>query len=379
MRENAEPIIQFVNQLLMEAIQKKASDVHIEPGAQTCRIRMRIDGLLQNVTNIDNTIAMQIISRCKIMAHLNIAEQRLPQDGNLQHHYPNVDIRLNITPTLYGEKLVLRIIYSDNHRLTLRHLGLSTTQETILMNYLFEPSGLILVTGPTGSGKSSTLYAALNTLNHTEKNILTIEDPIEVKIQGINQSNINAAIGLDFSTLLRASLRQDPDVIMIGEIRDRETAHIAIQAAFTGHLVLATLHAQSAFAAYARMIAFGIPWHDLTQSILLIINQRLIRLLCESCKTLVPSSLHWYQANSCADCNHGYAQRIGIFELLPITIRLRQMLLDCPSLVVLKQQLFRIVRETLPQNAMQKIQAGLTTFNEVERVLGKIAFEESKC
>lgn len=251
-----EPLIQFVNQLIQNALHQNASDIHIEPFQLSCRIRFRLDGVLQQITEIPSNLAARLATRLKVMAKLDITERRLPQDGRFQIHF--VDVRISTCPVLHGEKIVLRILDTKKTALGLDELGLLDTQKEQLLQALNQPQGLILVTGPTGSGKTVTLYSALQYLNHLDRNISTVEDPVEIQLHGINQVNINTKINLHFSTTLRALLRQDPDVLMVGEIRDPETAEIAIQAAHTGHLVLATLHTNSAAEAVTRLQAMGI-------------------------------------------------------------------------------------------------------------------------
>src|SRR3990167_11373159 len=280
-----ESVIQVVNRLLQDAILNHASDIHIEPYHQHCRIRFRSDSLLHEVATFPSPLAMQMITRLKIMANLNIAERRLPQDGHisLQNDH-KIDIRISTCPTLFGEKIVLRLLNSSAIKSDIHQLGLTDTQQQLFLNKLKQPQGLILVTGPTGSGKTITLYSALHYLNKPEKNISTVEDPVEIQLPGINQVNINTKINLHFSTVLRTLLRQDPDIIMIGEIRDPETADIAIQAAQTGHLVLSTLHTNSAIETLTRLHAMKILAYNLAGSLSLIIAQRLIRTLCAHCK-----------------------------------------------------------------------------------------------
>lgn len=308
-------VIEYVDQLLNEAILKHISDIHIEPYEDYCRIRLRRNGLLYEAANIPIHLANQVIMRLKVMAQLNTAEKRLPLDGRLQINtaFKN-DIRINTCPTLFGEKAVLRILDTKQINLDINSLGMTDFQKEIFLKKLSHPQGLILVTGPTGSGKTMTLYSALRHLNQIEKNIVTIEDPVEIELTGINQTNINPRIGLDFSITLRTLLRQDPDIIMIGEIRDVETATIALQAAQTGHLVLSTLHTNNAAEVLSRLHSMGIATHYLMNSISLIIAQRLIRTLCQHCKKLDNTPTH----KGCGHCHHGYSNRIGIFELLSL-------------------------------------------------------------
>jgi type IV pilus assembly protein PilB len=338
-----EPVADYLDHLFNEAIANHASDIHIEPQAKQYRIRFRRDGLLYEAAMIPPHLAIRLITRLKILAGLNIAEKRLPQDGRLQlkrHHH--IDVRLNTCPTLYGEKIALRLLDTQGHSLTIDALGMTADQQARFIHHLSQPQGLILVTGPTGSGKTVTLYAALNKLNRPANHIVTVEDPVEIELAGINQVSIHPRIGLDFATALRTLLRQDPDILMIGEIRDAETAAIALQAAQTGHLVLATLHANSAQDSIARLHSLGIQPSELTASLSLVIAQRLVRVLCQHCKQ------HHLPAG-CPHCIDGYAGRTGIYECLTP-----------------KQQ----SKPTLHEAGMQKVQAGITSHAELKRILG---------
>ncbi|TAK79238.1 MAG: type IV-A pilus assembly ATPase PilB [Gammaproteobacteria bacterium] len=360
--QNDEPIIELADQLIQNAIAKHASDIHIEPYEHHCRIRFRCDGLLYEIATFPLPLATRVITRLKIMANLNIAERRLPQDGRIQFRQPEkMDIRVNTCPTLFGEKMVLRILNIKHHQLDITSLGLTPMQQHLLLDKLAQPQGLILVTGPTGSGKTITLYSALHHLNQTEKNISTVEDPIEIELSGINQVNVNPAIGLDFSTVLRTFLRQDPDIIMVGEIRDTDTATIAMQAAQTGHLVLSTLHTNSAAETITRLQSMGMPPYHLIHSISLIIAQRLVRKLCPHCQQ--PPS-------GCDQCLHGYQGRIGIFELIPVTEALAHLILSSASITQLATQIKTEGWMMLEEAGWQKVQAGITSTAEVMRVVG---------
>lgn len=374
-----EPVIKWVDCLIQDAIHKKASDIHIEPYENHCRIRFRRDGLLQEITTIPIALAHLITLRLKLMGHLNIAERRLPQDGhiifNTEYH---IDLRISTCPTLFGEKIVLRLLDSHHFHTDIHQLGLDETQKKIFLDKLTHPQGLILATGPTGSGKTMTLYSALHFLNQTEKNISTVEDPIEIKVNGLNQININQKINLDFATILRALLRQDPDIIMVGEIRDCETAHIAIQAAQTGHLVLSTLHTNSAAETMIRLQSMGIDTTHLYASLSLVIAQRLVRLLCHHCKKPIPDTISTdnfshpiYQAIGCKNCHQGYLGRIAIFELLPVEI-IHQLLLN-KTLNNTQSIIDEMKKHYLPlliDSARKKIQEGYTSIAEITRVLG---------
>src|SRR3990167_3106631 len=346
--------VDFVNQLLSRAVTQAISDIHIEPFEEYCRIRLRHDGLLREVSTIAPLLAQQINTRLKIMSNLNIAEKRLPQDGRLSiFTNQSIDIRINTCPTLFGEKIVLRLLYTKENTLNIAALGMTGDQQQLFIKKLTAPQGFILVAGPTGCGKTTTLYAALNYLNRVEKNIITIEDPIEIALQGINQVAVNTQIGLSFAHLLRALLRQDPDIMMIGEIRDKETAAIALEATTTGHLVLSTLHAQNAAAAFSRLKTLGITQHDLIQTKPLIISQRLVRMLCKYCKNNPPLKKILNQM-ACEHCYQGYVNRIGIFEMLTVSSHHKNNYLL-----------------TLNDACLLKIQEGLTTQEEICRVLGE--------
>lgn len=370
--KNDEPVISFVDSLIQEAIFKRISDIHIEPYAHHCRIRFRRDGLLHEVAHLPQHLTGRVITRLKIMANLNIAERRLPQDGRIQLNTENkIDIRINTCPTLYGEKIVLRLLDVTNLNLEIDTLGLLPSQKELLLTKLSQPQGLILVTGPTGSGKTFTLYSALHYLNQIEKNISSVEDPVEIELKGINQVNVNAKIGLSFSTVLRTFLRQDPDVMMIGEIRDTDAATIAMQAAQTGHLVLSTLHTNSALESLVRLQAMKIPSYHLVNSISLLVGQRLIRKLCEHCK--IPdkkfSAQKYFCAVGCDECYQGYQGRTGIFELIPITEKIAEHISTNttlkPLLNTIKQEGFL----TLWEVGLEKVKSGITSYAELIRVV----------
>ncbi|KTD26155.1 type IV-A pilus assembly ATPase PilB [Legionella maceachernii] len=382
------PVVKFINQIFLAAIKKGASDIHFEPYEQTYRIRYRQDGLLIEVTAPPIHLANQISTRIKALANLDISERRMPQDGQFQINFtPHdpVDCRVSTCPTLYGEKLVVRILNTDLTRLKIDSLGLNPLQKECFLSALRKPQGLILVTGPTGSGKTLSLYTALHFLNSKEKNISTIEDPVEIKIPGINQVNINPKSGLTFSTILRAFLRQDPDIIMVGEIRDVETAEIATKAAQTGHLVLSTLHANNAAEILTRLINLGVPAFNIAHSALLFIAQRLVRRLCNRCKTrptnptqqdLSQLSLHseeivnLYQANGCEYCMNGYWGRLGLFEVMPISPKLRQQIAAGANSFEIQKQAQIEGMLSIYQSGLEKVKQGLTTIEEINRVIG---------
>jgi len=354
-------IIELVDHLIHQADEQNASDIHIEPDEHACRIRFRQDGLLCEITEIALSLAEQIITRLKVMANLDIAEHRLPQDGRFKvqnHQQRAIDIRISTCPLIHGEKIVLRLLDSAKVNLSIEALGFTSSQQKLFLKHISQTQGLILLTGPTGSGKSLTLYSALNHLNVKEKNIVTVEDPVELPIKGLNQVHVNSKAGLDFSTTLRAFLRQDPDIIMLGEIRDRETAEIALQAAHTGHLVLASLHANNAIEALTRLLSMGLASYQLAPATQLIIAQRLVRKLCPHCKM-----------EGCIYCRQGYLGRTGIFECLNLSPSLKQLILqktDSASLLAAaRQEGFRTLNET----GLEKVHQGLTTLAEINRVL----------
>jgi type IV pilus assembly protein PilB len=374
-----EPLIQFVDHILEHAIQKSASDIHIEPFAHHCRIRYRQDGVLYEISELATHLASRLITRLKVMANLDISERRLPQDGRfqLQRLNHNIDIRINTCPTLHGEKLVLRILDNQKLSLEIANLGFSKTQQKTFLTHIASSQGMILVTGPTGSGKTVTLYSALRHLNTTAKNISTVEDPIEIQLAGINQVNINPKIGLHFATVLKTFLRQDPDIIMLGEIRDAETASIAIQAAQTGHLVFSTVHTSNALETLTRLQAMGMNTYNLVNSISLLVAQRLIRKLCERCKqpdVLPPHLLNTnsivYRASGCRHCLHGYLGRTGIYEMLVMTESLAQLLLANTSPTKIAEKCQREGFISLYQSGLEAVRNGVTSFYELHRVLG---------
>ncbi len=384
------PVVQFIHRLLTQALAQQASDIHFEPHAENYRIRFRQDGLLTDITAPHRWLASRISARLKIMANMDISERRLPQDGrfSFSHQTSHVECRVSSCPTVHGEKLVVRLLHTERLLpLQLDGLALSIRDKQCLLKALSRSQGLILVTGPTGSGKSTTLYAALNHLNTGEKNILTVEDPVEIKCHGLNQVQVNAKIGLSFARVLRTFLRQDPDVIMIGEIRDLETAEIAIKASQTGHLVLATLHTNNAAESLTRLIHLGVPAFQIMSSLNLIIAQRLIRQLCPLCKvrrsdyTLEElmhlgytsqdaKTQHFYRAQGCQKCNTGYRTRIAVFEMMPISPTMNHLVLNQQSIepAKLMYQAQKEGMHTLYQAGLIHAASGTTSFEEVIRV-----------
>lgn len=368
------PVINFVNNIIHEGITRGASDIHFEPYENTYRIRMRIDGVLYAVNQPDSLLAPRLTARIKIMAGLDISEKRLPQDGRCKLELEakkSISLRISICPTLFGEKIVLRLLDAHATHLGIEQLGFSPAQEQIFLTNITKQQGMILVTGPTGSGKTMTLYTALQLLNNSEKNISSAEDPVEIYLPGINQVQINTKTGLNFATALRAFLRQDPDVIMLGEIRDYETAEIAVKAAQTGHLVLSTLHTNSAVETLSRLANMGIEAFNVATSINLVIAQRLLRRLCNHCKQpQIIDELTFYTAGKCPQCTGGFQGRIGIFEILPISTELSKIILSQGSVQDIEQRAKQEGLVTLRESALESVRLGITSLAEANRVTG---------
>lgn len=376
------PIIRLINGLIAEAVRLGASDIHIEPFEQALIVRLRIDGVLREVLSLSPRIAAMLVSRVKVMAKLDIAEKRLPQDGRISLALggKSLDVRVSTLPARMGERVVMRILDKDQAGLRLADLGMSPTVLNALRNAVREPHGIILVTGPTGSGKTTTLYAALAVLNDNSRNILTIEDPVEYAVHGIGQTQVNTKVGMTFAAGLRAILRQDPDVVMVGEIRDSETAQIAVQASLTGHLVLSTVHTNDAAGAVVRLRDMGVEPFLLASTLRLIIAQRLVRRLCEHCRApepadaaaaalagIAPGQVH-YRPVGCGHCGHtGYQGRLGIYEAIRVDDRLRRLIGQSAS----EQEITAAGLEaTLGEEARRYILEGLTTVEEALRITG---------
>lgn len=382
------PIVKFVNRILLEAIKKGVSDIHFEPYEREFRIRYRVDGMLYEVSSPNPNLSTRVAARLKIMASLDISERRVPQDGRFKmtlSRTKSIDFRVSTCPTVGGEKVVMRILDPGTTKIGIEALGFSTLQKECFTRAITRPQGMILVTGPTGSGKTVTLYSALHILNTIDVNISTAEDPVEIKVTGINQVNINPKAGLNFSGVLRAFLRQDPDIIMVGEIRDLETAEIAVKAAQTGHLVLSTLHTNSAAETLTRLVNMGVPSFNIASSVTLIIAQRLVRKLCESCKVkrddITPQSLlelgfseqestglSLYKAVGCIQCTNGYRGRIGLFEVLSMSKSLGQMIMSGGNSMDILKLAQTEGMVTIYQAGLEKVRAGVTTVEEINRV-----------
>ncbi|MBM34948.1 MULTISPECIES: type IV-A pilus assembly ATPase PilB [unclassified Arsukibacterium] len=382
-----QPIIAFINKMLLDAIRKGASDLHFEPYEKLYRIRFRIDGILNEVANPPVALASRLSARLKVMSRLDIAEKRVPQDGRIKLKLSakkSIDFRVSSLPTLWGEKIVMRILDSDSAMLGIDVLGYEDVQKQRYLAALAQPQGMILVTGPTGSGKTVSLYTGLAILNTSETNISTAEDPVEINLTGINQVQVNPRAGLTFATALKSFLRQDPDVVMVGEIRDLETAEIAIKAAQTGHLVLSTLHTNSAPETLTRLLNMGVPAYNVASSVSLIIAQRLARRLCPKCKApeQLPEpellrqgftqeqlgSITIFKPVGCENCTNGYKGRVGIYEVMPISGKMADIIMaDGNSLDIANQAQIEGIH-SLRQSGLIKAAAGVTSLAEVNRV-----------
>jgi len=382
--EDDAPIIKLINAMLGEAIKEEASDIHIETFEQTLVIRFRIDGVLREILKPQRKLAALLVSRIKVMAKLDIAEKRIPQDGRISLRIGGraVDVRVSTMPASHGERVVLRLLDKNAVKLDLSTLGMTKQNHMILQNLIHKPHGIILVTGPTGSGKSTTLYAGLLEINSKDRNILTVEDPIEYAIDGIGQTQVNTKVDMTFARGLRAILRQDPDVVMIGEIRDLETAEIAVQASLTGHLVLSTLHTNSAVGAVTRLHDMGVEPFLLSSSLLGVLAQRLVRRLCPQCKLAHPATLSEkvilnraeneeaiiYRPTGCKACNHtGYRGRTGIHELLVVNEAVRELIHNGAGEQVVEREI-RKTSASIRDDGIKKVLTGQTTLEEILRV-----------
>ncbi|MFG6446917.1 type IV-A pilus assembly ATPase PilB [Roseateles sp. BYS180W] len=378
------PVVRFLQKMLVDAINMRASDLHFEPYEQNYRVRFRIDGELREVSQPPIGIKDKLASRIKVISRLDIAERRVPQDGRMKLKFGSkpIDFRVSTLPTLFGEKIVIRVLDPSSARLGVDALGYEAVEKDRLLAAIRRPYGMILVTGPTGSGKTVSLYTCLNILNQPGTNISTVEDPAEINLPGINQVNVNERAGLTFAAALKAFLRQDPDVIMVGEIRDLETADIAIKAAQTGHLVMSTLHTNDAPSTLTRLRNMGVAPFNIASSVLLITAQRLVRRLCESCKTPADypreallragfqddelnSTWHPYKAVGCNSCNNGYRGRVGIYQVMPISESIQKIILSEGTAVDIANQARAEGVRDLRQSGLVKVRAGWTTLEEV--------------
>jgi len=381
------PVVRFINQMLLSAIKKGASDLHFEPYEKSYRVRFRVDGVLQGIAKPPIGLGPKLAARLKIMSNLDISERRIPQDGRIKlkiSKTKSIDFRVNTLPTLFGEKIVLRILDSAAAKMGIDALGYEDDQKKLYMHALSKPQGMILVTGPTGSGKTVSLYTGLNILNQEGTNISTAEDPVEINLDGINQVNVNNKVGLDFAVALRSFLRQDPDIIMVGEIRDLETASIAIKAAQTGHMVLSTLHTNSAAETLTRMLNMGVPSFNLATTVNLIIAQRLARRLCSNCKqpaelprdVLIKEGFSEellgdatvYKPVGCGSCTKGYKGRVGIYEVVRITPTISRIIMEEGNSIDLSKAFAEEGFKSLRKSGLVKVARGITSLEEVNRV-----------
>ncbi len=382
------PIVRFINKVLIDAIKQGASDIHFEPYEKTYRVRFRTDGILQVVVKPPRNLAPRLAARLKVMSQMDISERRLPQDGRIQMKLSRnraIDFRVNTLPTLHGEKVVLRILDPGSAQMGIDALGYEPGQKEMFLKVLNQPQGMILVTGPTGSGKTVSLYTGLNILNTAERNISTAEDPVEINLEGVNQVHVNAKVGLNFAEALRSFLRQDPDVIMVGEIRDLETAEIAIKAAQTGHLVLSTLHTNSASETITRLLNMGVPAFNVASSVNLIIAQRLARRLCKHCSVpadYIPNatlleegftaemleSASIMRAVGCSACNNGYKGRVGIYEVVKITPSIAKIIMEEGNSLQISAQARAEGFHDLRMAALKKVAEGMTSLEEANRI-----------
>ncbi|WP_144393680.1 type IV-A pilus assembly ATPase PilB [Pleionea sediminis] len=381
------PIVRFVNKILLDAIKKGASDLHFEPYEKNYRVRFRIDGILHEVSSPPVNLSTRISARLKVMSRLDISERRVPQDGRIKLKLSKnkaIDFRVSTLPTLFGEKIVMRILDPSSAMLGIEVLGYEKDQRELFENALFKPQGMVLVTGPTGSGKTVSLYTGVNMLNKPERNISTAEDPVEINLSGVNQVNVNPKAGLDFASALRAFLRQDPDVILVGEIRDLETAEIAIKAAQTGHMVLSTLHTNSAPETLTRLVNMGVAPFNIATSVNLVIAQRLARRLCDHCKTTMEiphdvlkeagfpeeqiGTFEIFEPVGCDSCTRGYKGRVGIYQVMPVSETMGRIIMEGGNAIDIADQAQKEGIKDLHQSGLQKVVQGVTSLEEINRV-----------
>jgi type IV pilus assembly protein PilB len=387
--EDEAPIVKYVNKLLVDAIRMGASDLHFEPYEKSYRVRYRVDGVLRTITNPPLQLASRLASRLKVMSRMDISEKRIPQDGRIKLKLSKtkaIDFRVNSLPTLFGEKLVLRILDPSSAMLGIDALGYEEKQKALFMEALEKPQGMLLITGPTGSGKTVSLYTGLNILNTESSNISTAEDPVEINLEGINQVNVNLKAGLSFSVALKSFLRQDPDIIMVGEIRDLETAEIAIKAAQTGHMVMSTLHTNSAPETLTRLRNMGVPSFNIATSVNLVIAQRLARRLCNHCKAPVEiprqsllemgfteqdlsnPDLQIFQPVGCSECREGYKGRVGIYEVMKVTPEISKIIMEDGNALQIAAASEKLGFDNLRRSGLIKVINGLTSLQEINRV-----------
>lgn len=383
------PIVKYINKLLVDAIRMGASDLHFEPYEKSYRVRYRVDGVLRTITNPPLQLATRLASRLKVMSQMDISEKRIPQDGRIKLKLSKnkaIDFRVNSLPTLFGEKLVLRILDPSSAMLGIDALGYEPDQKELFMQALEKPQGMLLITGPTGSGKTVSLYTGLNILNREDTNISTAEDPVEINLEGINQVNVNNKVGLTFSAALKSFLRQDPDIVMVGEIRDLETAEIAIKAAQTGHMVMSTLHTNSAPETLTRLRNMGVPSFNIATSVNLVIAQRLARRLCSQCKETVEvpkqsllelgfteddlntPEFQIYQPVGCAECREGYKGRVGIYEVMKVTPEISRIIMEDGNALQIAEASNQAGFNNLRRSGLIKVMQGVTSLQEVNRV-----------
>ena len=382
------PIVRFINKIMLDAIRRGASDIHFEPFEKMYRVRLRIDGVLREVSQPPVQLGGKLAARIKVMSRMDIAERRVPQDGRIKLKLTksrSIDFRVSTCPTLYGEKLVLRILDQSQATMGIDALGYENFQKEIYLANLAKPQGMIVVTGPTGSGKTVSLYTGLSILNREDLNISTAEDPAEINLPGVNQVNVNNKVGLTFAAALRAFLRQDPDVIMVGEIRDLETAEIALKAAQTGHLVLSTLHTNDAPQTLTRLIDMGVKPYALATSISLIIAQRLARRLCPSCRTVVDvpeaalrkegfndddiaAGITIFAPRGCNNCTEGYKGRVGIYQVMPVTEEIGRLIMAGGNAIDIAESAARAGVWDLRRAGLSKVRAGLTSLQEINSI-----------
>lgn len=382
------PVVKLVQNVLTRAIERRASDVHFEVSQQRFRVRFRIDGVLADVETPPKRLYLPTISHLKLRSKMNIAERRLPQDGRMKMDLAGrqVDMRVSTVPTVHGESMVIRLLDQGPGLMGLESLGFDAEKRAVFETAILQPHGMILVTGPTGSGKTSTLYAALGRVNHTGNKIITVEDPVEYQIDGINQIQVKAQIDLNFASALRSIVRQDPDIIMVGEIRDKETAEISIQSALTGHLVFSTLHTNDSFGAPHRLMEMGMESYLIASSVVLIVAQRLVRIICPHCKEAIAPNqadlaflqeegvdttavTHLYHGVGCHHCgNSGYSGRTGIYELLPMTPVIKEAIIKKLSAEGVRQCAIKEGVQTMRQDGIRKVLEGITTLEELARV-----------